>query len=234
MRKSSLPTSPISTTSNSPSSGCASGASFIPPPCQTPFATITSCIRPRRSVVVEPHRHLGVLPLEEHAGQRVEERRLPAERLRHPVRALGDGAAHADRADVREPALGVLAAPGAEATRPASIVRGRPSRATRTASSNARRDAVGADEVHARSRAGSSRARRRDAGDPVHDLVQRAVAADRDDERGAVRRRLRRASSIRWPGPLREQRLARRGRAAPRGGRAPASACPWRRRPTPG
>ena len=38
------------------------------------------------------------------------------------------------------------------------------------------------------------------AGDPVDDLVQRAVAADRDDERLRRRRPRRRASSIRCPG----------------------------------
>ena len=51
--KSSFVTSPISTTSNRPSSGSASGASFIPPPCQRPFATITSCMRPFRSPASE-------------------------------------------------------------------------------------------------------------------------------------------------------------------------------------
>ena len=87
--------------------------------------------------VVERHRHLGVLPLEEHARQRIEERRLAAERLRHPVRALRDGAAHPDRADVRELALGLLAAPTCGSGRgPRRSCAASPSSATRTASSN--------------------------------------------------------------------------------------------------
>ena len=198
-----------------PSSGCASGASFIPPPCQTPFATITSCIRPRRSPPSKLHRHLGVLPLEEHAGQRIEERRLAAERLRHPVRALGDGAAHADRADVREPALARPRRPtcGNE-TRPASIVRGVPVERDAHRVVELRRDPVRAPEVHAR----PERDRREvdvAPGDAVHDLVQRAVAADSDDERRAAVDRLRaRARSGAPAAPRRASRRSGPSRAA--------------------
>src|SRR2546423_1559656 len=48
--------SPIRTTSNKPSSGRASGASHIAPPCHWPFATITSCIRASRRVTSLPSR----------------------------------------------------------------------------------------------------------------------------------------------------------------------------------
>jgi len=72
--------------------------------------------------VVEAHRHVRVRPFEKDAGQRVEERDAAAEPLRHPVRALGDRAAHPDGAHVREPALGVRAGPGAVAD-PAGIDR---------------------------------------------------------------------------------------------------------------
>ena len=41
--------SPISSTSKRPSSGCASGQIFIPPPRYGPLATITSCMRPLRT-----------------------------------------------------------------------------------------------------------------------------------------------------------------------------------------
>ena len=189
------------------------GASFIPPPCQTPFATTTSCIRAAPLAVVELDRHLGVLPLEEHARQRIEERQLAAERLRHPVRALRDGAAHADRADVREPALGVLAAPGpvadaAGVDRARRAVERDPDRVVEL-----RRDAVGAAEVHA----GAERDRREvdvAAGDAVHDLVQRPVAADRDDERRAAVDRLPRELD-QVARPLGEERLA--AQAEPRG-----------------
>src|SRR5436309_1725688 len=55
--------------------------------------------------VFELYGDVCVLPFEEDPRERVEERRAAAERLRHPVRTLGDGRAHADAADVREIAL---------------------------------------------------------------------------------------------------------------------------------
>ena len=90
--------------------------------------------------VVEPHGHLGVLPREEDARERVEEGRLAAERLRHPVRALRHRAAHADRADVREEALLARRPTCESVTRPASIVRTCRRRARR---GRRRRSAVG-------------------------------------------------------------------------------------------
>jgi len=155
---------------------------------------------------VEAHRDIGVLPLEEDARQRVKERRLATERLRHPVRALGDGAAHAHGADVREPALGVLAAPCAVRD-PSGVDRARlPLEREPHRVLELRRDPVRAAEVHPRPE--------RDrceidiaAGDPVHDLVQCPVTADRDHERrAAVDRRARQFDQV--SRPLREERLS--------------------------
>src|SRR5207244_7995805 len=128
-------------------------------------------------------------PLEEDPRERVEERRLAAERLRHAVRQLGDGGAHADAADVRDVALALRAAP--LAVRHAAHV----DRSRHTTDRDAHgvleacRDVVGADEVHARAerdrRELSVRARAYEA---VDDLVQRAVAPDGHDDPRAVSR----------------------------------------------
>ena len=168
---------------------------------------------------VEPHGHLGVLPLEEDSRQRIEERRLPAERLRHPVRALGDRAAHPDRADVDEPPLRVVAAPGA-VTDESGVDRARgTAECEPDGVVELRRDPVRPSEVHA----GAERDRRQidvASGDAVHDLVQRPVAADGDDERRAGVHSLLREldQAVR---ALREERLARE--AEPRGAVGEAS-----------
>ena len=150
----------------------------------------------------------GVLPFEEDADERVEERRAAAQRLRHAVRTLRDRRAHADAADVGDVPLRVGAVPGA--VRDAADVDG-PHDAVACGSDRfreLRRDPVRAHEVHA----GADRDRRQLARRPrpdesVHHLVQRAVAADRDDERRALGgRALRQLDQV--PGPLGEERLA--------------------------
>ena len=173
--------------------------------------------------------------LEEDAHQRVEERRLAAERLRRLVRALGDGAAHPDRADVREPALAVRRRPRCGSwTRPASIVRVAPSSATSTASSNLRRDPVGAAEVLAGAARDHGELDVAAPGDPVR--RPRSASRRRRRRRAAAppSRPPARASSIRWPGrseksvsPARPsaRRAVRELRPAP---------CRRRRSPTPG
>ena len=163
-----------------------------------PFATITSCIRPRRSPPSKADRHLGVLPGDELARERVVERRPTAERLRHRVRAPGDRAAHPDRADVGEEPLASTSS-GRE-HRPADVDRRAASRRARprTASSNF----VGIPWVRPKSWPvpfGSTAISASDAGDPVDDLVQRPVAADDDDQLGPSPAASR-ASSVRWPG----------------------------------
>ena len=165
----------------------ASGASFMPPPCHTPLATITSCIAPAALAAVERHGDVGVLPLEEDPRQRIEEGRLAAECLRHPVRALRDGAAHPDRADVREH-RSAPRRPGAVADA-AGVDRSRHA-VQRDATASSKR--VGMPYVRPKSRPVPSGARRtRSAsGDAVHDLVQRPVAAH-DDEQSARGRRPR-------------------------------------------
>ena len=229
-----MPTSPIRTTSKSPSSGCASGRELHRRRrARRRSRRSRRASRPRRS----PSSSCTVTSVFSHSKktrvERVEERRLAAERLRHPVRALRDGAAHPDRADVGEPALGVLAAPGAIADA-ADVDRPRRRRRARrrTASSNF----VGIPYVRPKSMpvpSGIVASSDVAPGDPVHDLVQRPVAADRDDERRAARRPPARELD-QVARPLREERLARRARAARRGARAPASACPSRRWRTPG
>src|SRR5438046_2131472 len=110
--------SPIKTTSNTPSSGRASGASHIAPPCHWPFATMTSCMRASR------------------------------------------------------------------------------------------RDRAGPAEVHSGAgRAGRQLGRAARQYEPVHDLIQRSVAADRDDEGRAVADGLRRELD-QLPGALREESLS--------------------------
>ena len=179
------------------------------------------------------HRHLGVLPLEEHARQRVEERRLAAERLRHPVRALGDGAAHPDRADVREPALGVLAAPRAVADAP-GVDRARRSRRARrrTASSNF----VGIPYVRPKSMPVPSGIVARSTSRPAIPFTTSfSVPSPPTATTSVAPPSTALRARARSGGPAARRRASRRsGRAARRGARARASACPSRRCRTPG
>ncbi len=106
--------SPIVRTSNSPSSGSASGQIFMPPPKYRPFATTTSIIVPARSAssTCEPDRRR--LPAREHGERRQQVGRLPAEHLRRLVRPLRDRAAHPGARDVGEEGHLLGAVPGAE------------------------------------------------------------------------------------------------------------------------
>ena len=186
----------------------ASGASFIPPPCQRPLATITSCIGPRRSPPSKRDRHLGVLPREELADERVVERRPAAERLRHRVRARARRRRSSRPSRRWRRSASPRRRPASRNVDAAEVdpSRRRRSSATRTASSKR----VGMPCVRPKSwpvPVGQHGELGAGAGDAVHDLVQRPVAAD-DDEQLARRAAASRASSVRWPGPLREQRLA--------------------------
>ena len=117
--------------------------------------------------------------------ERVEERRLAAEPLRHRVRAPRDGAAHAGRADVgEEAALAACELYPADVDRRASRRRAR--RAPRRRS---RRDAVAAHEVLSRARRAAPRSRAVRPRDAVDDLVDGAVAADDDEQRALALRR---------------------------------------------
>ncbi len=202
-----MPTSPIRTTSKSAVVGQRVGREHHP--AAVPHAVRDDDVVHAAAPLVavgEPHGHLGVRPLQEHPREGVEERGAAAECLRHAVDALGDGAAHPDGADVREPALLVSARPGPVA-HPARVDgSGRALERHADGVVEPRRDAVGAHEVHA----GADRDRREldpPAGDAVDGLVERAVAADRDDERGSVvGRTARQLDQV--AGPLGEEGLA--------------------------
>ena len=124
---------------------------------------------------------LRVLPGEELARERVEERHLAAERLRHGVRPPRDGAAHPRRADVREEAAwAALALDAADVDRPRLAVEHRADGVV-----EAVRNAVRAPEVLARA-GGQERDLRTGTRDAVDDLAHRPVSTDDDEER-AVR-----------------------------------------------
>ena len=128
--------------------------------------------------VVQLDDHVRVLPGEELACERVEERRAAAERLRHRVRAARDGAAHPRRADVgEEAARAVVELDAAEVDRSASRRRARPAPRRRSG-----RDAVRAAEVLARAAREHGELAVR-PGDAVDDLVHGSVAADHDEQR---------------------------------------------------
>ena len=233
--KSRFVTSPISSTSKRPSSGCASGASHM-------RAAVVLAVRDDDVVharlaplaVVELDGDDGVLPLEEDADERVEERRLAAHRLGHAVRPLRHRRAHPDAADVRVVALRVGAVPGA--VRDAADVDDSHDAVARDRDRvlELRRDPVRAAEVHAGAeRDDRQLGRRAGAHESVHHLVHRPVAARRDDR--ASRRRRRRAPPARSGGRAARRRASRPpARGAPRGSRAPASASRWRRCRRPG
>ncbi len=152
------------------------------------MATITSCIGPARSspsTVTGPRRSASRA---NDGDRRPEVGDLAAERrVRRLVRPLRDRAAHARAGDVREVRLADLAASrrGRRRGRGRSS-RARPSSATRTASSGFDRDAEGADEVAPGAARDDASSTPSAPGEPVDDLVDRAVAADGDEQRRAA------------------------------------------------
>ena len=214
--KSSFVTSPISTTSNSPSSGCASGASFIPPPCQRPFATITSCIRPAALAAVERDRHLGVLP-----GRRTRGRaRSRTSRGRRAPSTSSSPAGRPRRSS--RPSRRSRRSGSPRRRRPGR----RPGRGRRRAAvpSSATRDRV--VELASGSRAcarspgpvpfGSTAISAPVPASAVDDLVQRPVAADDDDQLALAGRLARELGQVARAAPrgARRPRARARGRAA--------------------
>ena len=153
--------------------------------------------------------------------ERVEERRPAAERLRHRVRPPRDGAAHPDRADVREPArLSPLrGSDAAEVDRRAARPRARPAPRRRSRSGSRV-----CGRSPGRCRSGGRRSRPSGPAIPLTTSLMRPVAADDDEQRARLRRARR---SARWPGCSREHRLAGEpelGRALPESGqRLPSS-----------
>ena len=205
---------PISSTSNTPSSGCASGQIFIPPPRYAPFATITSCMRPGAHVLVDRDADLADAPAREDAQRREQVRDLAAERLRRLVRPLCDRAAHAGARDVREPARLVGARPRAVADAAEVDLARRAVQRHVDGVFRSARDPLRAREVPARA-ARDHRDLDVALRDAVRDLVHRAVAADDDElRRAAVDRFSRELRQM--AGALGEQRIA--GEAARGGG----------------
>ena len=223
--RSAFVTSPISRTSKRPSSGSASGVMLHSAP-QVPAVGDDHLVhRPARCSPSTCDPHLGVLPPREHRERRPEVRRLPAERLRRRRSRASRPRRSSRRRRRSRTRLRRLARPGAVTRRgPRRSPASRRREATAIAVVELRRDAERADEVDpgAAGDDGELDAARPDE-EPVDDLVDRAVAADGDDEP--------RARLGRLPGELaRDARAARRrarrprARAPPRGGRAPASA----------
>ena len=146
-------------------------------------------------------------PAREHGerGPRVGD--LAAERLRRLVRSLGDGAAHPRARDVREPAHALAAGPRAVGDA-AEVERARlPRERDRGGGGGLLRDPELAHEVDAGAAREDGEIDVGPPGDPLHRLVDRAVAADDDEQRGAaVRRVARQLGQV--PAPLREERVA--------------------------
>jgi hypothetical protein len=136
---------------------------------------------------VDGDSYLGVLPARENGERRPEVRDLAAECLRRLIRPLCDRAAHPHAGDVEEPGLAGLTRPGAIPD-PSGIDRPRlPAKRDLDRILELGRDRVGADEVDA----GAARDHRQlgsAADDAGGDLVDRAVAADCDDELCVLRR----------------------------------------------
>ena len=158
-------------------------------------------------LVVDRDADLAVLPAREDGERRPEVGDLAAERLRRLVRALRDRAAHACARDVREVRLAVAPVPGAEVDA-AEVDRARLAgqrhvdRAVELV-----RDPVGADEVPARAARDDRDLDALEPGDPVRDLVHRAVAADDDEQRRAAERPRR--ARARRAGPAAPRRACR-------------------------
>ena len=216
-------TSPIVTTSRRPSPGTASGHIFMPPPKKRPFATTTSNIRPLRaspstvsrvSTADHPAKTANVAQRYEAFAPSAFEVSL----ARCAIAPLMPGAR--DVGEERRP-VGAVPAPVAH---PAEVDR---LRLAGQRHPRRRRDVVRdperADEVAARA-AGDERDRRRvlDAGETVDDLVDRAVAADDDEQARAVERRLARELAE-VPAPLAKQRVALEPRRPRPGERSRAS-----------
>ncbi len=143
---------------------------------------------PVACVPVHRDPHLARLPAREDGERRPVVRDLPSERLRGLVRALRDRAADPRARDVREVRARLLSGPRPERDEPdVDLADGARERDVHGRIEIAR-DPVGAHEVPARPP--------RDHGDldvgpgrPVHDLVDRPVAADHDEPlRAAVDR----------------------------------------------
>ena len=216
--------SPIRRTSKSPSSGSASGAD-LHPAAEVAAVRDDDVVHPSAPLLaVDGHPHLVVAPAREDGHRGPEVRGLPTERLRALVRALGDRAAHPGARDVGEEGLAVAPVPAA-VPRPAEVDHaGPPAQSDLDGRFEASRDAVGADEVPARAARDHRQLDVLAPGDPVHDLVDGAVAADDDEQaRAAVGRRPRELREL--PGPLGEERVApqpERGRRMRELGPAPA------------
>ena len=226
--------SPIVRTSKRPSSGSASGQIFMPPPKQRPFATTTSCIRPPRISSSTESADLRVLPAREDGDRRPEVRDLAAERLRR----LRSPAPRSRRSCRRSRRWRSTTRRRCRPRRGRGRGRGRSSRARPSTRDVDRavelvRNAVRADEVPAGAARDDGDLGLLEVVDPVRDLVDRAVAADDDEQLRAAERGL--AARGRRGGRAPRRRACRpRARASPRGARSPASACRWRRWRTPG
>ena len=201
--------SPISSTSNSPSSGSASGRHphaaaersrpFIDDDLEHLAASLGLVVHATcTSVAFQPTKTANVAQKNES---------LAAERLRGIVGALGDGAADPGAREVREPRLRAT-------SRPRRDTRARPGRSSRVVP--VERDLERAVESrgmpHAAHEvpAGAARdhgeldvAARSSPSEPVDDLVDRAVAADDDEQlrRRRARRRARELGQVPWRAP---------------------------------
>ncbi len=161
---------------------------------------------PLAELLVDRDSHLARLPAGEDRKGRPRVGDLAAERLRRLVGALGDRAAHPGARDVGEVGLGLAAVPAAEARAPeVDLARAAVQRHV-DGGLDLSRDVVGADEVPACAARDHRDLDSLEAGDSVRDLVHRAVAADDDEELGAVPRGLRRERAE-LPRLLREERV---------------------------
>ena len=143
-----------------------------------------------RRLVVDLHAERDVAPGGERGHGREQERRRAAQPLRRALGALCHGAGQPAGADVDVPARALA---GRRAERGAAEVDGAGAAAAQQLERALRllRDAVGADRVAPGAEGqdrelGPGRAARRE---PVDDLVDRPVAAQRDDELASVRGR---------------------------------------------
>ena len=146
--------------------------------------------RPGARLAVHRDRDLRVPPAGEDGKRAPRVRDLAAEGLARLVHALGDGAAHAGARRIREPRLALEAGPGVEGRPPEVDLARRPVAGDLERSFELVRDPERADEVAAGSAVDDCELDAVDSGDPVHDLVHRSVAANRDQELRASRRGL--------------------------------------------